>query len=223
MRLDRRPLPRRPRPRPRRRRPNLLVAYRRRPHLRWALAAVLAGSAGFLVHGLAAAADDARARWGEPATVAIATRDLPAGDAIAPGDVELRRVPEAVVPDGAATEAPVGEVVSQPVFAGEVVLSDRLAPEGLSGVAALLPPGSRAVAIPADPAVVPPLDPGDAVDVHVAAALDGGFAVPVLVTSRAPVVEVTDQAVTIAVPASQVPDVASAATSGLVSLALVGA
>ena len=184
---------------------------------------MLAGTAAFLVHGLASAADSAKARWGEPATVVVAARDLAAGDTIGAGDAELRRVPAAVVPDDAATEVPLGAVVTQPVFAGEVVLAGRLAPDGLSGVAALLPAGSRAVAIPADPAIVPPLDPGDAVDVHVAAALDGGFAVPVLVTARAPVVEVTDHAVTIAVPASQVPVVASAATSGLVFLALVGA
>jgi Flp pilus assembly protein CpaB len=226
--LERRPLARRGRRTRRRpiRRFHLLVAARRRPHLRWAAAAALAATAGFVVHGAADAAGTARERWGTTATVAVATRDLAPGTTVGGGDVELRELPVAAVPgaaiDGAAGDPPLGRVVVAPVYTGEPVDERRLAPGGLSGVAALLPPGTRAVAVPGDPATVPPLTAGDAVDVLVAVAGPDGPLRPSVVAARAPVVDVGEQAVTIAVPESQVPAVATAAASGLVALALAG-
>jgi Flp pilus assembly protein CpaB len=227
--LERRPLARRGRRTRHRpiRRFHLLVAARRRPHIRWAAAAALAATAGLLVHGAADAAGTARDRWGSTAAVAVATRDLAPGTLLDRGDVELRELPVAAVPAGAAVAEdgggpPLGRVVVTPVYAGEPVDDRRLAPGGLSGVAALLPPGTRAVAIPGDPATVPPLTTGDAVDVLVAVAGPDGPLRPSVAATRAPVVDVGEQAVSLAIPESQVPAIATAASSGLVALALAG-
>jgi Flp pilus assembly protein CpaB len=223
-RMERRPLSRRPR-RPRRRRPrpsDLLLAVRRRPQLRWALAAALAAGAALTVHGLAADAEQARHRWGSAVAVLVATRDLDAGAVIGAGDVEAREVPAALAPPQPATE-PAGRTLTAAVYAGEALDERRLAPGGLSTTAAVLPAGTRAVAVPADPSTAPPLTEGDSVDVLVAADSIDGPLRPSVAVAGARVVDVGEQAVTVAVPATHAPRVATAAATGLVALALAGA
>jgi Flp pilus assembly protein CpaB len=221
-RLERRPLPR---SRDRRypiRRPELLLALRRRPRLRWALAAGLAALTAVTVHGIAAAADSEREQWGASRAVAVAVHDLEPGAVVAPADVELRRLPRALVPDDALDDVPAGRVVTDPVFAGEPLDRRRLAPDGLSGVAALLPDRTRAVAVPADPATIPALAVGDEVDVVVAADAFGGPVRPAVAAARARVVHLGEESVTVAVPDVDAPVIAVAATGGLVALTLAG-
>jgi hypothetical protein len=98
-------------------------------------------------------------------SVVVAERDLAPGDLVAADAVVLRKVPAAGVADAATDQLPVGSVVRYPIAAGEPVVPDRLAPEGLSGAAALVPEGYRAVGLPVGPAGTPPVHPGDRVDV----------------------------------------------------------
>jgi hypothetical protein len=159
-------------------------------------------------------------------------------------------VPAAGVADAATDELPVGSVVRYPIAAGEPVIPDRLAPDGLSGAAALVPQGQRAVAVPLGPGGTPPVHPGDRVDVvtfgydvspisHLPhdtsdgtddgeppseaseAAPAAGLAGPLV--EQALVVDTTDAAVTVAVPTPLAATVAWAAAQGLVALTLVGA
>jgi Flp pilus assembly protein CpaB len=185
---------------------------------------------GLVVVTLVSSAEAARQRWGRARPVAVATRDLSPGDPVDDSAVEVRRLPEAAVAPGALAEPPSGSVVRQPVAAGEPLLPQRLAPEGLTGVAALVPAGHRAVAIPIGPLAAPPLTTGDLVDVLAV--------VPALVEERprppadepsfplveaAAVVDVGEQSIAVAVPEADAPRVAWVLTNGSVVLALAGA
>ncbi|HET7720977.1 MAG TPA: hypothetical protein VFK43_13500, partial [Acidimicrobiales bacterium] len=116
-------------------------------------------------------------------------------------------------------------VARTPVFAGEVLVRGRLAPTGLRGVAAALPPGSRAVAIPRDPSTAPPVRVGDRVDVLVALPPEaaGGGPPGFAVATDALVVAVEEAAITVAVERATAPRVAVALGQGAVTLSLVGA
>lgn len=197
---------------------------RRSLALRWLLVAAAASLAAAEVARAGAAVDAARDRWGEAVPVAVARRDLAAGDVVGPDDVAVERRPRAVVPDGALAEAPVGRAVTAPVLAGEPLVDARLAPDGLTGPAALVPAGWRAVAVPAGDAGLaapaPPLAVGDRVDVLGPGFVDGDAGV---VAEGAVVVHVGEAAVTVAVPAADADDVAAAIATATATLALRGA
>jgi Flp pilus assembly protein CpaB len=185
---------------------------------------------GLVVVSLVSSAEAARQRWGRARPVAVATRDLAPGDLVDGSAVEVRRLPEAAVAPQALAEPPSGSMVRQPVAAGEPFVPERLAPQGLTGVAALVPAGHRAVAIPIGPLAAPPLTVGDLVDVLAV--------VPALVEEQprqredqpsfalveaAVVVDVGEQSITVAVPEAAAPRVAWVLTNGSVVLALAGA
>ena len=112
------------------------------------------------------------------------------------------------------------------MLAGEPVVAARLAPHGLRGAAALVPPDERAVAVPLGPGGAPPLAVGDLVDVL--AVLPSGYEpagdVPAFpLAERATVVDVADHAVTVAVPRADAARVAWALAHGTVVLTLAGA
>jgi Flp pilus assembly protein CpaB len=172
------------------------------------------------------AAAQARRRWGETRPVVVAKRDLAPGEEIDAAAVGVRRLPVALVPADVLPDPPVGSVVRYPIVAGEAILSKRIAPEGLRGVAARVPDGERAVAVPVPRVGRPPLHVGDRVDVLAVIATqeepDGGVPAAPLVED-ALVVDLEDEAVSVAVPWDQAPAVAYAVTQGSVVLALAGA
>ena len=199
-----------------------LLALRRRPRHRRVLVALLALACGTLVANVVQGAEDAAAAWGDRVPVLVATRDLGAGERLDAGNTRLEEQPAPLVPEGALKQLPDGRRLSAPVFAGEVLRAERLAPAGRSPVAARLPDGTVAVAVPVEPGLVPPLVVGDHVDVLVSLAPEAagegppGFALAVDV----PVVHVQDTAVTIAVDALTAPRLAVAFGAGAVTLAL---
>jgi Flp pilus assembly protein CpaB len=231
----------------------LRFLIRRLPILYWvgALALVLCTGAGMarLVGGAQAAA----AQFGALRPVPVATREVPAGTALKASDVTLRRLPAAVIPSGEvarSVDAVVGRVTLVPLAPGEVVTSAKVAPSGLTGVSALLPPDSRGLAIPTATGT-PPLQRGDHVDVLASFDLDRGLApgpasraapadtVPsraapadtasAALTDGAPtfpvarhavVLDVGHQAITVAVTSAEAPRLAYALTHGAVTLAL---
>src|SRR5512132_2492625 len=86
-----------------------------------------------------------------PATVQIvlATRDIEVGTVLKEEDVKLGEWPSSV-PAGAAgkTQDIVGRGVVTPIFAKEPIIESRLAPKGAGGgLAAMIPPGMRAVPV----------------------------------------------------------------------------
>ena len=207
-----------------------------RPVVRRMVLLALALVTGLVVMSLVSSAEAARDRWGRARPVAVATHDLAPGDVIDGSTIEIRRLPEAAVSPGALAEPPTGSVVCQPVLAGEALVAERLAPQGLTGVAALVPAGHRAVAVPLGPVAAPPLAVGDLVDVlavvsaapassgesaAASASVDRPPAFPLV--ERAAVVAVEDDTVSVAVPEDDAPGVAFALTQGAVVLALAGA
>lgn len=224
-------LARRPPSRPARRRPpgparrlRVGLLLRRHPRLWWGVVTILAVSTGLLVSSAVDAAEDERAAWGDERVVVVARRDLTAGQRLGADDVALEPRPAALVPDGALGEVPAAATLRAAVYAGEVLVEPRLAGEGLSPLAARLPDGSRAVAVPVEPGLAPPLRVGDEVDVLVALSPDAAGAGPpgFVLARRAPVVDVREAAVTVAVPADVAPKVSVALGTGAVTLALVG-
>jgi Flp pilus assembly protein CpaB len=216
-----------------------LVRARRlaaRPLARRSAVVALALVTGLVTVTLVRSGDAARRSWGATRAVAVATRDLAPGDVLSAGATEVRRLPAAVVPSGALSSPPTGAVVRQPVVAGEPLVPARLAPDGLVGTAALVPEGFRAVAVPLGPPGVPPLAVGDEVDVlavlppELAGAAPAaqpagaaGAAEPAFpLVERAVVVDVGDEAVSVAVPRPDAPRVAFALAQGAVVLALAG-
>jgi Flp pilus assembly protein CpaB len=222
--------------------PPTIVAVRARralarPLTRRAGVAALAAVTGLTVASLVSSTDRARQRWGASRPVAVATRDLHAGEVVDAAAVEVRDLPRVAVAARALDHLPAGAVVRDPVAAGEPLVPSRLAPLGLTGTAALVPDGHRAVAVPLGPAGAPPLAIGDRVDVLAVvgtapgdghAGADGGPtrgatepAFPV--AEAAQVVDVTEGSVTLAVPTDDAARVALVATQGLGVLALAGA
>lgn len=202
-----------------------LLPSRWPPLLFWGAAtaaAVLAGVAGLQ---LAGKLERAAGQYGPARVVPVATKALAPGDVIRSGDVTERAVPAGLIPRARVARRWVGHAVIAPVLAGEVVVDDRLAPAGLQGAAALVPPGGRAIAIPAGPGGRPPLRIGDRVDVLATVAYDsaGTDTPPTFVVAAAALVVAVDDAgdlVTVAVPAEDAPRVAHAVTTATVTLAL---
>jgi Flp pilus assembly protein CpaB len=198
----------------------LALALRRRPRLRRALALAVAGLAGLLVQRTVAGAEAVRDRWGPRRAVLVATRDLPPGHVVDDGDLRTVELPPAAVPDD-ALDAAAGRVVRALVLEGEVLGRRRLAGAGVEGVAALLPEGTRAVAVPIEPATAPPLRVGQRVDLVAVVGSDASIPAAVVVAAAVPVVAVREAAVTVAVDRATAPKVAAALGAGTVTVAVV--
>ncbi|MDZ7675641.1 MAG: SAF domain-containing protein [Acidimicrobiales bacterium] len=194
----------------------------RLPPLRLVVVAVLALVVGLSVHRAVSSAAAAAAALGETRRVAVAQRFIAVGDEIQPADVSMVERPIAHVPDTAVVEDPTGRTVRVAVPAGEILITDRLAGEDRSGAAALVPAGWRAVAVPTIDAAAP-VEPGDLVDVIASYDPSLTGTEPSQVIARdSVVVDVADDAVTVAVTPSRATAIAHALTNGVVTLALVG-
>lgn len=190
---------------------------RRFPVGYWVAAFLLVFVTGATVSSLVGRASAAAARWGSLQPVAVASGPLAAGQVLRAGDVTLQPVPTALLPAGALRRVPVGRALVAPLSKGEILVSVRLAAAGQGGIAALLPTGARALAVPVGPGT-PPLRRGDRVDVLATFGQEPTFAV----AAGAGVVAVTaGKAVTVALTAEEAPRVAFALAGGTVTLALV--
>lgn len=188
------------------------------------ITAMVVGSA---VGRTTAAAD----RLGRTRDVWVVRRPVAAGDVFDKGDAVVRSRPRGLVPVGAldAASTPIGEATRVAVVPGEVVLTDRLAGRGARGIAAVVPPGYRAVALPIDE-TMPLVQAGDRVDVlatfDVGGAADdpagSGAAPSFAVATNAEVLAVSTRTITLAVIARDAPRVAFALAKAAVTLALRG-
>ena len=201
--------------------PRVALALRRRPRVRLALVAVLALVVAVLVQRTVAGADAVRAAWGPRARVVVATRDLAPGHVVTAGEVREVSLPPAAVPPEALDRVAPGRVVRSLVLEGEVIVRRRLSAAGVDGIAALLPDGTRAVAVPVEAGTAPPLEVGQTVDLVAVVAGDGLIPQAGVLAAAAPVVHVGDHAVTVALDAEVVPRVAAALAAGAVTLVLV--
>ena len=179
--------------------------WRARPRTRALLAT--AGAATVVLGGIAHAATSPH---GPPTSVWLASHDLPVGHVLGSGDVRRAAWPRDLVPDGAVDD-PAG-TVRAPLTRGAVVTDRHL---GDDGIAAGLPDGFAAVAVPHD--ALPQLPAGTRLDL-VALDLDGR-AVPL--ASGAVVLAVDDVAVWVAVERRTAAGVAGAAAAGALGVVVV--
>ncbi len=194
----------------------------RSPVVFWLAATVLALFTATVVQGSLARADTEARRFGSFRVAVVARHAVAVGDAVHAADVTVERVPAAFLPDDHLTAPPVGRTVVVALFPGQAVVRGQLAPDGVEGVAALLPAGTRAVGVPTD-AARPPVRRGDLVDVLATFDQPTGDAAPSLaVATGARVVAVSHDAVTLAVDDDRVDEVAFAVSAGKVVLALRG-
>lgn len=194
------------------------LRLRRSPAAFWVVAVTIAALTGTVVSRMVERASAAAARYGSPSLVVVARHAVGPGERVRAGDVERRSMPASFVPPGAVRTTPVGRIVVVPLLPGQVVVARQLAPDGLSAVAALVPDGRKAVTVPTG-GLAPPLRRGDVVDVLVT--VDDGADPPTFpVAEGAEVVDVGDDAVTVAVDERDVERVAFAAARGVVTLVL---
>ena len=204
-----------------RRRP-LVRRLRYHPATRWLVVGMVVMVAATVVHRASAGAADARHRWGDTRTVAVARHRIPIGATIGADDVTTQSWPVALVPEGALDVAPSGRTATATIEAGEAVVAGRVAPDGLHGTTALVPAGWRALAIPVAPTVIA-LAVGDHVDLVAGFDVAGANAdrSPSLTVARdALVVAVDEQRVTVAVRDDEAERVAFAVVAGTVVPAL---
>lgn len=198
-----------------------LRRMRRSPVPFWLLAAAAAVATGGTVARLVGEASARADRLGGLVAVPVAARPVEAGAVLRPADVAVRRLPAALLPRGRVAEAPAGRSAVVPLVPGEVVLASKLAPAGVRGVAALIPPGRRALAVPVDHGSLA-VRRGNRVDVLATFEETGGDAPTFPVATGALVVDAGDDAVTVAVTEAEAPRVAFAVARGTVTLALTG-
>jgi len=114
------------------------------------------------------------------AQVALATKDLEVGSVVKEEDVKVADWPGAI-PVGATTQVKdlVGRGVITAIFAKEPIIESRLAPKGAGGgMAAMIPPGMRAVAVRVNEVVGVAgfVVPGTHVDILISGMTPGGNA-----------------------------------------------
>lgn len=189
----------------------------RTPFAFWLAVAGLALTTALVVAGALGRVEALAQRYGPLRPVVVAARPVERGTALAPADVEVRRLPAGFLPPGAF--ASVDEVRDRapvvPLLPGQPLLQGHLAPDGLTGAAALIPPGARAVAVPAA-GTTPTLRVGDVVDVLATLEGDPTLALAVDV----PVVEAGEDSASVAVSPEAARAVAYAVAHGSVTLAL---
>jgi len=195
---------------------------RHHPLVRAAALITVAMLAVSIAQRTAATAVEARRQWGQERTVIVARDRIVLGNVIDADAVTTERWPAALVPAGALADSPVGRTAIATIEPGEAVIAARVAPEGLRGVAALVPSGWRALAIPVGPTVVA-LSVGDHVDLIAGfdvASTNAGRAPAFNVAEDAVVVAVDEQRITVAVPEGDATRVAFAIVAGTVVAAL---
>ena len=192
----------------------------------WAIVAVLMFLTFELVGRVHASARAAVDKHGTTDSVGVATRELAAGEVLRKDDLRRVEIPTAFLPRGEAAQRAAGQATTVPLVAGEVVLAARLAPSGVRGAAARVPPGSRALAVPMGPGGPLAVDVGDRVDLLATFPPDAtnGEDPTFAVAESAVVVDVSPDGdtVTVAVPGEDAARVAYAIAVGVVTLALAG-
>jgi Flp pilus assembly protein CpaB len=131
-----------------------------------------AAAAAAIVRGALAEAETLRAATGPLRPMVVAARFVERGAVLVEDDLRIAEVPSAFAPPGALADPAEadGRVVLTDLVAGEPLTRSRLA-HGRGPLAALVPPGLRAIAVPV--LLVPEgLAPGDRVDL-LAAPTDG--------------------------------------------------
>jgi Flp pilus assembly protein CpaB len=199
----------------------LLRRWARTPFVFWLITCTIGATTGLVVsHSLAAARAAAR-RYGATRPVVVALRAAEPGHTLGTDDVDVVEMPRAFVPAGALPPRldPRGRTVVVALFPGEIILDAHLSGPGAHGLAALLPRGRRAVAVPLERGSLR-LRKGDVVDVLATFETPSPTGEPTFpVAIAATVLDTGTDSVTVAVTAEEAVRVAYALAKGEVTLA----
>lgn len=219
-----------PRPSPKRRRAespmwrrSSLYRWLRRPLVYWSAVTLLVVATAVGVTRQSDLQRELEAVYGELQQVPVAVSLVRAGEPLDAGAVRWEPRPAAAVPPGALGELAEGAVAAAAIYPGEVVLTERVAGLG-GGLSSRLPAGVAAVSVPTTYGV-PPVRPGDSVSL---VAVFDGFAADAApeartVAHRATVLDLDEEAVTVAIRAAEVEPTVSALVWGAVTVVAVGA
>ncbi|MFK8024399.1 MAG: hypothetical protein AB8G26_10605 [Ilumatobacter sp.] len=189
--------------------PRLRWFAARHRHLRLGVAVLVAVSTGLVVHAQLRRVDEARAEWSETREVQVANAPHAAGDPIRARLVEL---PLAAIPDSAVTRLEPDQRAMQRIGTGEVLTTGDLTAS--DGPAALAAPGLVVVPVSdpilADSALL-------SVGLDVAIVSDG-----VELSDSGRITAIDADVVFVALPASDVAAVATAAQQRSASLVFPG-
>lgn len=178
-------------------------------------AAVVAGLGLAMVTAVsskAAAFEEQRAEWGDLISVVVVTEPVAVGERVA-GATEIRQLPQAMTPPGAALSVTPESRAKVALYPGEVVLSSRLT--GFSDADDA--PSTAALTLPVT-VQLPLLTAGDLVDLWL---VDGADLSSHRVVEHVSVLAFSDQDITVAVPNDQIQQ-ATAASLRPVIVTLVG-
>lgn len=197
------------------------VALKRWPVFRW----IVAGVAGLLtlwsLNATVSSTTEAAATYGNLVEVVVANRTIQPGELLDPSSVRVTALPAALVPPNALTEIPFGQSARSLISAGEAVITERLAPLGVNGLAAAIQPGERAIAVPVERNRIA-FEIG--MEVDVLQTLDpfsvGASNATSTVVAAARVIALEEMAITIAVPTNAANRVATALASSVVTLVI---
>ncbi|HTZ41537.1 MAG TPA: Flp pilus assembly protein CpaB [Syntrophales bacterium] len=149
------------------------LADKQKPLLLFGLAVVVALVATFLIHGWLQQKTNTQVQARETVSVVVAAVDLPWGTSITSSMIKTMPYLKESLPEGHFTDpaTPVGRTIIYPVKANEPIFDSKLAPTSVAmgGVAALVTPNKRAMAVKVDKIVGVSgfIHPGNRVDVLV--------------------------------------------------------
>ena len=200
-----------------------LYRWLRRPLVYWTAVGLLLVTT---VVGVARQSDRQRQlteTYGELRNVPVAATLIRPGEPLDAEAVRWEQRPAAGVPPGAVTDLTEGALAAEAIYAGEVIHGERVAGSG-SGLSSRLTPGVAAVSVPTSYGV-PPVQPGDRVDLLATfdSFADGAAPEASSVARNATVLESGEDAVTVAIQASEVSSTVSALIWGTVTVVAVGA
>jgi len=197
----------------------------------FALVLVTVIAAGITLRTLNAASAT-QSIYGHRRMMTIAGRDLEIGHVLEAADIERRELPVALFPqipdddqsgDTAGHPAdgpfddPVGRTVVEPIYAGEVLLPNRLSTSSSVGLRGVVAETHRVVSVERGP-LIPAVHPGDRVEV----CAPGVGARASVLARRALIVGIDENSISVAIEANELPAVARAIIDGEVILALIG-
>lgn len=194
-----------------------LRRVRRSPVTFWTVSVVaaLVGAAVLRDAGI-----DRSQPWGALRPAVVATRSLGPGHRLRADDLRAENVPARFVPPGAeaAISSVLGRTIGVAVAPGSVIGPEALTQRAAGPLAAVAGPARAVVAVEARPGALP-LRVGDLVTMLVTSDGPGPATV---VARQLEVVERGEGRVSIAVGTQDLPTIAAAITSGVVTLALEG-
>ena len=200
-----------------------LFRWLRRPLVYWTVVGLLLV---ITVVGVARQSDRQRQlseTYGELREVPVAVALIRPGEPLGAEAVRWEKRPAAGVPPGAVTDLAEGALAAAAIYPGEVVHTERVAGSG-SGLSSRLAPGVAAVSIPTTYGV-PPVRPGDRVTLVAVFDTFAAEATPEAraVARHATVMEVDEDAVTVAVRISEVESTVTALVWGAITIVATGA